>query len=297
MLIRKFRILGADMPKKNISDTLFFIAKNLILVFLTIIILYPFLHVIATSLSGPTPIIKNEVTFFPRDFTFDNYKKLYDRMDLDRALFNTLAKIFLGLVSGLIMNSMAAYILTIKKFIFRKHLNILYVITMYISGCLVPTFMVYNKLGLVNSFHVYWIPIGVVPYYMFIIKSYIIGIPKEILEAARIEGASENRIYWKIILPLIKPVIASIALFIIVDQWNAWFDTVYFAPKQELTTLQYEFQKIISLSKGVDPPFTIPTVKTILSAMAVILSLPMILIYTIFQKHLFKGLTIGSIVG
>lgn len=290
---------------ENTSNKIFDTIKNIILIFILIITLYPFLNIIAISLNEASDTIAGGITIFPRKFTLYNYEKLLKMPIMSTAFLNSVLRTVIGVVAAILANSMVAYVLSNKRFLFRKQLNFLYVLTMYISGGLIPTYFLMRNLGLINSFHAYWIPWGVVPYYMIVIRTYMQGLPGSLMEAAEVEGANDFQVYYKIVMPLAKPVLATIALFTAVDQWNVWFDTfLYNSSKTELTTFQYEMQRMLQSAgtsgkkmPGDDSRSGSISPKALRAAMTVIVSLPIMCVYPFAQRYFVTGLTIGGVKG
>jgi len=183
---------------------------------------------------------------------------------------------------------------------------------MYIDGGLIPTYFLMRTLGLVNSFHVYWIPGLVAAFNLLVIRTYINGLSESFIESARLEGANDFTIFLKVILPLCRPVLATVALFIAVWQWNFWFDTfLYNSSNIKLSTLQYELMKAIQSANaaisggnaasayaeaGSSSGQTV-TPTALRAAMTIIVSLPIIMVYPFLQKHFVSGLTIGGVKG
>ena len=203
-----------------------------------------------------------------------------------------------------------AYVLSRKEFIFRKTLTPFVVFTMYFSGGLIPIFILMRDLGLINNFLVYILPGMIGAYNIMVMRSYIEGIPESLIEAAKIDGASEYRILFGIIFPLSLPVIATITLFVAVGQWNSWFDTMLYAGSNpSLTTLQFELQKLLTSSLSMaatdsdammnmgDAARTAVTPTSIRAAMTVIAVVPILFTYPFLQKYFIKGLTLGGVKG
>ncbi len=284
------------------TNMIFDTVKNIILIALVIITLYPFISVIAVSFNEADDTIRGGIKFWPRVPTIHNYYKLFTQPKMDVAIFNSFLRLIIGVTSAVFCNSIVAYLLTRKNFILRKQLNMLYIFTMYVAGSLIPTYFLYRGLNLTNSFNVYWIPWGVVPYYMIVMRTYMQGLPESLIEAAKVEGAGDWTIFWKIVMPLSMPVIATIALFTAVDQWNTWFDTFLFNPsKRDLTTIQYEMKRLLgaamssgSKDTGAKSSGSISP-KALRAAMTVVASLPIMMLYPFAQKYFVTGLTLGGV--
>jgi putative aldouronate transport system permease protein len=203
---------------------------------------------------------------------------------------------------------MAAYIISRREFVLRRLVSFIYVLTMYIDGGLVPTYFLMRSLGLVNSFWVYVVPGLVSAFNLIVIRTYIAGLSDSYVESARIDGAGEFTIFLRIILPLCKPVLATIALFIAVDNWNAWFDTfLYNSANLQLSTLQYELMKVLqtantmsnsllqALSRAAAGTTNTVTPRAIRATMTIIVSVPIVVVYPFLQRYFVHGLTLGGI--
>lgn len=285
----------------KLENILFDSVKYIVLISLLIITLYPFVNIVAYAFNSPGDSVAGGLTIFPRFPTLENFVNILSKPNMERAFINSCLRVVIGVVVGVGGNALMAFVLIQKDFILNKPLNFLYVVTMYISASLIPTYFVFKALGLVNSFHAYWVPIGVIPYYMIIIRSYMYSIPESILEAAMVEGAGYLTIFRRIVIPLSLPVLATIGLFIAVDQWNAWFDVFLFnSGKQKLTTLQNEMYILHAMTlKQKLPGETVtglPT-RSFLAAMSVIVTVPVMLLYPFAQKYFVSGLVIGGVKG
>ena len=186
---------------------------------------------------------------------------------------------------------------------FRKQLSLFWVITMYVNGGLIPTFILFKGLGLTNSFWVYIIPGMISAFNMLVIRTYMNGLPDSLVESAQLDGAGYTTIFIKIISPLCKPVYATVALFVAVGQWNSWFDAMlYNRMSNEYTTLQYELMKLLSAVTSIGS--TAETMKntagtvtpaSVRAAATIITMLPIICIYPFLQKYFVTGLTLGGV--
>ena len=212
------------------------------------------------------------------------------------------------LVLNVFLSSLLAYILSRKEFIFRKFLTTFMVITMYISAGLIPQYFLYRDLGLIDKFWVYILPSMVGAFNVIVIRTYINTLPDSLVESAKIDGASEMRIFLQIIIPLCMPVLATVALWAAVGAWNDWFTSFIFAPKQNLSTLQYEMMKILSSSmqSGVRQPDymassmqtrSMVTPNSLRAAMTMVATVPILIVYPFLQKYFIKGLTAGAVKG
>ncbi|ACM61130.1 carbohydrate ABC transporter membrane protein 2 (CUT1 family) [Caldicellulosiruptor bescii] len=294
------------MGKKTAGDIVFEVFNYTIMIILAIITLYPFLHVLAVSLNDPYDAIKGGITIFPRKFTLVNYIETLNYPQIPWAVFITVLRTVVGTALGVLSSAMVAYVINRKDFIARKPVSIMFIITMYIGGGLIPEYMLMRGLGLMNNFLVYILPGLISPFNVIVIKSYMEGIPSDVEESAMIDGANDFLIFWKIILPLCAPVIATISLFIAVGHWNSWFDTyLYCSSEPKLTTLQYELQKILSNAaassqvdyySNLDPNRTMKvTPHSLRMAMTIIVTMPILFVYPFVQRYFIHGMTIGAV--
>ena len=288
--------------KKTLMDYILLVVMALVIV----VTLYPFLNVLAISLNDAVDTAKGGLHIWPRKFTLANYMEVFSRnKQLLRAFVNSVLRTVIGTGLGLMSSTMLAYTLSRKDFIFRKSISRLLVLTMYVSGGLIPSYMLIRKLGLINNFWVYIIPSLLNAYNVIVIRSFIEDIPDSIEESARIDGASDFTIFYKIILPLSIPVLATVALFIAVGQWNSWFDTYLYARNNpKLTTLQYELMKILDNANAqgnqLDPNNPLlqqakTTPESIKMAITVIATVPIIVTYPFLEKYFVFGLTLGAV--
>lgn len=290
---------------KNI--TFFDLCLVLGMIFVVVITLYPFLNILAISLNNAIDTAKGGIHILPRDFTFANYVEIFSSNDrLLQAFVMSVTRTVVGTVTGIIASTMLAYTLSRKDFVFNKPIAIILVLTMFVSGGLIPDYMLIRHLGLINQFSVYILPMLISAFNVIIIRSFMDNLPMALEESAKIDGANDFTIFARIILPLSMPVIATISLFLAVGQWNSWFDTYLYARSNEaLTTLQYELMKILdnasaSGSSGVNSQSakymasqTNP--QSLKMAITIIATVPILLVYPFLQKYFVTGLTLGAV--
>lgn len=301
------------MKMKNTSgqraDLLFDIGIYLVMFAVGLVTLYPFWNILALSFNDAIDTIRGGVYLWPREFTLINFEKVLAIDSLYTAAINSVLRTILGVFCSVIATSMVAYCISRKDFILRNFLQRIFVITMYVSSGLIPLYFVIKEIGLRNNFLVYLIPTLITAYYLLIMRSFMDGLPESIQESARIDGANDFVIYYKIIMPLCKPVIAATGLFIAVDQWNAWFDTFIYAPKESLTTLQFELVKVLTQSTEsvsniekvreniANGSQSATTPESIRMAITVVATVPIVLIYPFVQRFFVSGITIGAVKG
>lgn len=213
-----------------------------------LVTLYPFWNVVVLALNDATDSLRGGVYLWPRRPTLRNFRTVLAIGQLGRAALNTVLRTVCGVGLSVIATTMLGYVLTHREYVLRKVIQRLFVVTMYVSGGLIPTYFVIRGLGLRNSFLVYLLPTLVNAYYLLIVKSYMDTLPRSLLESARMDGAGEFRVYRTVAFPLALPAVATLALFVAVDQWNSWFDTFIYVSRPALTTLQFELMKVVSRS-------------------------------------------------
>lgn len=294
-------------PKRKLEDILLDTFIYLSLFFLIVVTLYPFLHTLAVSFNDGLDSIKGGIYLWPRKFTTFNYKTMLTRNQTFHAAWISVARTVLVTVFGTFFTAMLAYAISRKDFVLRKFISFIYVLTMYVSGGLIPTYFLYQKLGLTNNFWVYVIPGLVHAWNLIIIRTYIHDLPESLVESAKIDGASELTIFLKIIMPLCKPVLATIAIFTAVYHWNAWWDVfLYNSSNPALSTLAYELQKVLasaqSMSGSMEQAMSQAaassnqiTPRAIRATMTIIVTVPIALIYPFMQKYFVHGLTLGGV--
>lgn len=276
----------------------------LVVLFVLIIIvtLYPFLNVLAISLNDPVDTMRNINFILPRKFTLYNYQYVFRENDLFGAFMISVARTVVGTGAGVICTCMVAYVLSRRDFYFNKLFTMLFIITMYVSGGLIPEYLLLARtMKLTNNFWVYILPGLVWVYNIILTRSYIDGLPEALQEAAKIDGANDLYIWGRIVVPLCKPVMATVALFVAVGQWNSFMDTYLYAKK--LPTLQYLLYEIMQQattkidSHTTAQQLTATTVSPLSVRMAVtiIATLPILIVYPFLQKYFVGGMTIGAV--
>jgi len=298
--------------KATKDDIIFDSVKILLLLFLCIVTLYPFLNTLAIAFNEPMDTLRGGITLLPRKFTFMNFKDILKDEFIGLAFINSAARTIISALIQTFCTAMVAYSLARKKFVLRVPIAVIYVVTMYVDGGLIPTYFLYRKLGLINNFHVYWIPGLTTAWNMLVIRTYMRGLSDSLIESAELEGANDFWIFIKIILPLSLPVLATIILFTAVWQWNYWFDTFVFNSSDiNLTTLQYELMKKVQsanaaisntsmsdvFSKAANQSGNQVTPRSLRAAMTIVVSLPIIMVYPFLQRYFVTGLSIGGVKG
>ncbi|TCN27788.1 putative aldouronate transport system permease protein [Mesobacillus foraminis] len=289
-------------------DTMFDIGNYLFLTIIMIVTLYPFLNVLAISLNQSLDTVRGGIYIWPRQFTFENYLEIFKYDDLITGFVNSASRTVIGTILGVLSSAMVAFTLSRADFQGRKAISTIIVLTMYFSGGLIPGYMLIRDLGMINTFWVYLIPGMVNAFNIIIVRSFMDGLPYSLQESAKIDGANDFTIFWRIILPLCKPVLATVALFVAVGHWNSWFDTyLYNSQNPALTTLQYELMKILQntsmgsvnandmrgMTQDQASQFVSP--ESIKMAITVVTVVPILAVYPFVQKYFVQGMTIGAV--
>ncbi len=296
MADNNYQIKGAGKSEKWFDYVLLIFC--LLLIVMTV---YPFLNVLAISLNDPMDTMRNINFIIPRKFTFSNYIYIFTENNLGSAFLMSIARTLVGTGIGVICTAMLAYVLSRKDFYFNKPFTILFIITMYVSGGMIPEYLLLTRtLHLSNNFVVYIIPGLIWVYNVILMRSFIEGLPIALQEAAKIDGANDFVIWAKVILPLCTPTIATVALFLAVGQWNAFMDTYLYA--RELPTLQYVLYEIMEKATiKIDPHVQANQIQNAVSPMSVrmaitiVATVPILIVYPFLQKYFVGGMTLGAV--
>lgn len=289
--------------KTSFGDKIFTVCNVLFMIAFVVITLYPVLNTLAISLNDGTDALRGGIYLFPRKFTMKNYMTVLEKDNLVTGAYITVARTVVGTVFSLVTNAILAYIVSRKRFLFKQQLSLFWVVTMYVNGGMIPTFLLFKGLHLTNSFWVYVIPGMISAFNMLVIRTYMNGIPDSLEESAQLDGAGYMTIFWKIISPLCKPVYATVALFVAVGQWNSWFDAMlYNRMSSEYTTLQYELMKLLSSvtnqgnsAEAMKNAAGTVTPTSVRAAATILTMLPIVCLYPFLQRYFVTGLTIGGV--
>ncbi|WP_340022800.1 carbohydrate ABC transporter permease [Paenibacillus sp. FSL K6-1096] len=302
------------MPRisSSIGDRLFVICNYTFMVILMIVTLYPFINVLAVSLNSAQDSIKGGIYLLPREWTLANYNYIFKEATIFHATFISVLRTVIGTVVTVFCSAMLAYTLSRQDYVLRKFITIAFIMTMYFNGGLIPNYLLIRDLGMVGSFWVYILPGIIGVFNLIIIRSFIENLPESIIESAKIDGAGDFRTFFSLILPLTVPVLATVALFSGVFQWNSWFDVfLYNSSDEKLSTLQYELQKILQNSNTTTGTSSLDgmiqgatggqqnavTPMSVRATMTIVASVPIIMVYPFLQKYFVKGMMVGGVKG
>ena len=299
--------------KKNlpIGEKIFVGVNTLIMLFLIVIMFYPFWYCIIASFNDANDFVMGPLYFLPRKFSLDNYEFVLASELFGVAVRNSILRTVIGTVVHCVFTGAAAYGLSRPNLLYRKFYTTIFVITMYFGGGMIPTYLLYRDLGLLDNFLVYIIPSMFSFYNCILFMSYYESVPLSLEESARIDGANTLTVYFRIIFPVSKPIFATVALYSIVSQWNSWFDTVIYTTSDNLTTLQSIMTKMLDAAENMKKMMqemsmvggaassmldnVSPT--TVRVATMVITTFPIAVVYPFFQKYFVKGIMLGSVKG
>jgi putative aldouronate transport system permease protein len=294
-------------PRKKfkLKDFIFTSVIGLILTIFVIITIYPIINTLAVSFNDAMDSLRGGIYLWPRKWTLFNYSTVLKKESIMTGLYISVLRTVIGTMVQLSLTALISFVLSRKDFVFAKPISFLFVMTMYVNGGLIPVFLLNKSLGFTNSFLIYIIPGLVGAFNMLVIRTYMNGIPDSLEESAKIDGAGYLKIFVKIIVPLCKPVFATVALFIAVGHWNSWFDTMlYNRMADNLTTLQYELMKLLSsvsqLSGDANANAAVGvatqvTTKSVRSAATILTCLPIVALYPFLQRYFVNGVTIGGV--
>ena len=290
-------------------DRVFPVVNTLFLILLMFVTLYPVINTVAYSFNDGTDALRGHIGLWPRVFSTQSYKAILSDNSVYQAAWISASKTVLITLLNLFWTGMLAYTLSRPEYVLRKFITTVMVLTMYINAGLIPNYLLISRtLGLSKSYWVYIVPTMFSCFNMIVIRTYIMGLPDALVESARIDGAGDIRVYWQIIFPLCKPVLATVALFVAVGSWNSWFDTyLYNGGQKELHSLQYLLKMKLATTQASAnaaktsaealTSTTQTTPVTIRCAITVISTVPILVVYPFLQKYFVTGMALGSVKG
>lgn len=301
-----------QIRNSSASDRIFDICNYIFMILLVIVTLYPFVNMFALSFNDANDSIRGDIYAWPREWTLRNYDYVFGQADIFWATFVSAARTIVGTLLSVFCTAMLAYTISRPEYKLKKFISITFIFTMYFSGGLIPNYLLIKELSMLNSFWVYIVPGIIGVFNMIVIRSFIEGLPDSIMESAKIDGAGDFTTFFRIVLPLTVPALATVSLFVAVYQWNSWFDVfLYNSSTPKLSTLQYELMKILASSNtaansgsaadqyanamGGNNEVVTPT--SVRATMTIVASLPIIMVYPFLQKYFVKGMIVGGVKG
>jgi putative aldouronate transport system permease protein len=292
--------------QERLPDKIFNWCAVVALILMSLVMLYPFYYLFIYSLNDPLDAARGGIYLWPRKFSIISYSIVWTTNNIGQAAVISVLRTVIGTLSSLFFTSMLAYVLSRPNLLFRKFFNKYFVVTMYVSGGLIPYYMVVKLIGIKDSFLVYIIPGIIGVFNMILIRTYMQELPSSLWESAEIDGANDIIIFLRIALPLCVPVLAVVAIFNAVGQWNAWFDNFIFTSrKPNLTTLQLLLVNALKTNEvktSRDVPMSTQqinqlTPQSVRAAITMIVTIPILMVYPFFQKHFAMGIMLGAVKG
>lgn len=287
----------------TLRDRILMIGIYAFLVGMVFVMLYPFWDQLVLSMSSRTQALRGGLRLFPSPITLDGYRYVLESPEIWRAAYNTLQRVMFGTIWGVAITALTAYPLSRDEFPFRRVFTVMIVFTMLFSGGLIPDYLLRKELGLLNNPIVLILP-GLTAFNIIIMRNFFRSLPQEVREAAELDGAGEWRVFRDIVLPLSKPILATMALFIAVAHWNAYFDALIYITDRDKYVLQVVLRRVLLESQigmfiptgtdlsGVVQP---PTQETVKAALVMVTTLPVIVVYPFLQRFFIKGTLLGAV--
>ncbi|MGG3509439.1 carbohydrate ABC transporter permease [Paenibacillus lautus] len=289
-----------EAANERVFDVIIYVIASIIIV----IVLYPLIFIVSASFSDPTRVLNGEVWLLPKSVTLDAYANILQNEKIWTGYRNTIFYTIVGTVINIMMTILAAYPLSRPDLPGRNAIMVFITLTMFFSGGLIPTYLLVKDLGMVDTMWALIVPGAIATYNLIVMRTYFqSSIPWELQEAAHIDGCSNWRLLFSIILPLSKPILAVMVLFYAVGHWNSFFNALIYIRNENLHPLQLVLREIllISQSASVDGSVgledSILLAESIKYAVIIVSSLPVLLMYPFVQRHFVKGVMIGSIKG
>ena len=272
---------------------------------------YPFYYIFINTISSNDLSQRGKVLFWPKEIHFTNYAQVIKIPGLYQALKISVARTLIGTILTVMIAAFLGYMFTRETLWHRKLWYRMVAATMYFNAGIIPWFITMKNLGLTNNFWAYIFPVAVQPFYIILCKTFVESVPKELQDAAEIDGAGTLRIFFQIIIPVIKPILATVAIFAAVAQWNSFQDTLLLVTDDKLYTLQYTLYQYINQASSLKALVNSSTSSAAMAAslahaqtatsirmtVTIVVVTPIILIYPIFQKFFTKGIMIGAVKG
>lgn len=290
----------------NLGDQIFTLIIYLFLTIILILIAYPLIYVVSASFSDPQAVISGEVLLLPVRPTLRGYEAVFKNRKILTGFGNSLLYLFAGTIINLVMTMLCAYPLSRKEFTARGKVSLFFVFTMYFSGGMVPSYILVNKLGMLNTRWAMLIPMAMSTYNMIICRTYIVNsIPDELYEASQMDGCTPFKYLLHVVVPLCKPILAVLTLYYGVSRWNDYFTAMLYLYDESLQPLTIVMKEILIMGKVDMTQISDASAVAKLQGMSellrystiVVASLPVMMLYPLIQKHLVKGVMIGAVKG
>ena len=290
--------------KRTLDEKAFNLCNIAFLTGVSLVAIYPFVYTVSISLSTAAEANRESLHLYPREISFAAYRMVLSTPEIMTGYLNTLLRTVLGTLLTLFMTCIAAYPLSHREMPHRGLVTFLILFTMIFNGGIVPTYLLVKNLGLINSIWALILPMTLSAFNVIVVKNFFQQIPSSLYEAARMDGAGEPSILFRIYIPLSKPVLATVALWTAVLHWNQWFDAMIYITDDRKQVLQNFLQRIViesgtqMIDMGVtDTSILEYTPETIKAATVIVTILPIICDYPFVQKYFVKGIMLGGVKG
>lgn len=290
------------MIKRSFGEKSFDLFNTLLMLLLCFVTLYPFLYVLFASFSNPADVAQHRgLLYSPIGFNSGAYKAVFDNPMIAKGYQNTLFYVVAGTAINLFMTSLGAYALSRRNLYFKNHIMFLIVITMVFSGGLIPSYLLIGNLGMLNTPWALLIPGAISTFNLIIMRTAFQGVPVSLEESAKMDGANDLTILFRVVVPLSMPVIAVMILWYAVGHWNSYFSALIYLRDRELYPLQLILREILitnstdNMMTGASAGDKIPIGETIKYATIIVSTLPILCLYPFLQKYFVKGVMIGAI--
>ncbi|WP_019537121.1 carbohydrate ABC transporter permease [Paenibacillus ginsengihumi] len=287
--------------KPSLGSRLFDAANVAILIVFSLVTLFPFLYILATSLAPLQQVLRGGLILWPEEVTWDAYRTIFSNTHFVRSLMTTVFVTVVGTLTNLVFTVFMAYPLAKKRLKGRRTMLFLVVFTILFSGGMIPTYMVVKSVGLMNTVWSLILPGAISAFNLIIMKNFFQGIPEELEEAARIDGCKNLGVLFRIVLPLSMPALATFTLFYAVGHWNQFFAAVMYITKSNLWPIQVVLRQMIIEGSTQDFEVAMGELNiipaTIKMAAIIVATVPILLVYPFLQKHFAKGVLLGSVKG
>lgn len=289
--------------KKSYGDKIFDVIVYVLLAVITLVTFFPILYIIAGSFASVKELAVNRFLLIPREPTLDAYKYIFSTSTLTRSMGVTIMVTVVGTIVNLVMTCLMAYPLSRRELPGRKYLMYGVTFTLVFSGGMIPTYLVVNALGLIDSYASLIIPGAISSFNLILVKNFFQEIPQDLIDSAKIDGSNEVGVLCKIVLPLSKPALATFTMFYAVGHWNTFLTALLYLNDSKKWTIQVLLRQIVILAQGgigdeasMGMNFVIPS-QSVKMAVIVVATLPIVLFYPFMQKYFEKGVMVGSIKG
>ncbi|WP_100408153.1 carbohydrate ABC transporter permease [Bacillus solitudinis] len=282
------------------AGRVFDVFNHIVLLIIGLVAFIPFVYVIAGSFATEAELVRRSFFVFPETFSLEAYKYVFSTGTFIKSIGVSIFVTVIGTIVSLALTMTMAYPLSRKTLLGKNLILNIIILTMVFSPGMIPLYIVVRSLGLLDTYWALILPLAINPFYLIIVKAFFQNLPNELEEAAKIDGCSEIGIFWKIVLPLSKPVIATFTLFYAVFYWNDFFQALLYISDSAKYPVQLLLQQIVMLANtkiGEVDSLVEPPEETLKLAVIVVATIPILIFYPFLQKHFAKGVLIGSVKG